>query len=67
MRKYIIFQADEREEREASRRILAHTGACTDILAEYFDSSDGPIPEPGYQRNGFKTPSFQDGFTFLPF
>ncbi|MFB2978939.1 hypothetical protein [Microseira sp. BLCC-F43] len=53
MRKYIIFQADEREEHEAERRILAHTGACTDILAEYFDSSDAPIPEPGYRPSEY--------------
>jgi hypothetical protein len=45
--KYIIFRADGREEQGAENRLLAHTGACTDILAEHFDSSNKPIPQPG--------------------
>jgi hypothetical protein len=49
MRKYIIFRADWREEHLAENRILAHTGAMTDILAEHFDSSERPIPQPGYR------------------
>jgi hypothetical protein len=49
MRKYIIFRADWREEEGAENRLLAHTGAVTDILAEHFDSSEQPIPQPGYR------------------
>jgi hypothetical protein len=48
-RKYIIFRADWTEEQGAENRILAHTGAITDILAEHFDSSGKAIPEPGYR------------------
>lgn len=48
-RKYIIFRADWTEEEGAENRILAHTGAITDILAEHFDSSNSPLPEPGYR------------------
>jgi hypothetical protein len=48
-RKYIIFRADWSEEQGAENRILAHTGAITDILAEHFDSSNSPLPEPGYR------------------
>lgn len=53
MRKYIAFRADWMEEDGAENRLLAHTGACTDILAEYFDSSDAPIPEPGYRPSEY--------------
>ena len=48
-RKYIIFRADWSEEQGAENRILAHTGAITDILAEHFDSSNSSLPEPGYR------------------
>ncbi|MEQ8996870.1 MAG: hypothetical protein RID53_10255 [Coleofasciculus sp. B1-GNL1-01] len=48
-RKYIIFRADWSEEQGAENRILAHTGAITDILAEHFDSSGQSSPTPGYR------------------
>jgi len=48
-RKYIIFRADWSEEQGAENRLLAHTRAITDILAEHFDSSTHPLPEPGYR------------------
>ncbi len=48
-KKYIIFRADWSEEQGAEKRLLAHTGAITDILAEHFDSSKRPIPQPGYR------------------
>ena len=48
-RKYIIFRADWREEQGAENRLLAHTKAATDILVEYFDSSNNPSPEVGYR------------------
>ena len=54
-RKYIIFRADWTEEEGAENRLLAHTGGLTDILAEYFDSSSLPIPEPGYRPLEFQT------------
>lgn len=54
-RKYIILRADWTEEEGAENRLLAHTGGLTDILAEYFDSSNLPIPEPGYRPLEFHT------------
>jgi hypothetical protein len=68
-RKYIIFRADWSEEQGAEDRILAHTGAITDILAEHFDSSGKPIPEPGYRLREyhrieqFVDPKFPGGST----
>ncbi|HAX89789.1 MAG TPA: hypothetical protein DCY91_26900 [Cyanobacteria bacterium UBA11370] len=60
-RKYIIFRADWREEEGASQRLLAHTGACTDILSEHFDSSNRAIPQPGYRVPEFhNVPAFDD-------
>lgn len=60
-RKYIIFRADWREEQGAESRLLAHTKATTDILAEYFDSSNSPLPKPGYRvREYHKIDSFAD-------
>lgn len=60
-RKYIIFRADWREEEGAESRLLAHTKATTDILAEYFDSSNSPLPEPGYRvREYHKIDGFAD-------
>ncbi|HAA27761.1 MAG TPA: hypothetical protein DCE56_08935 [Cyanobacteria bacterium UBA8553] len=54
-RKYIIFRADWSEEQGAENRILPHTGAITDILAEHFDSSGKSIPEPGYRFREYHT------------
>ncbi len=48
-RKYIIFRADWSEEEGSENRLLAHTGAMTDILAEHFDSGARSLPEPGYR------------------
>ncbi|MCC3529642.1 MAG: hypothetical protein JGK21_15635 [Microcoleus sp. PH2017_22_RUC_O_B] len=45
----MIFRAELTEEEGADNRLLAHTGAYTDILAEYFDSSNRAIPAPGYR------------------
>jgi hypothetical protein len=60
-RKYIIFRAEWREEQGAENRLLAHTGACTDILAEHFDSSNREIPQPGYRVPQFhNVPAFDD-------
>jgi hypothetical protein len=60
-RKYIIFRADWREEQGAENRLLAHTGACTDILTEHFDSSNREIPQPGYRIPQFhNVPAFDD-------
>ncbi len=35
-RKYMIFRAEWTENEGENKRLLAHTGAYTDILAEYF-------------------------------
>ena len=60
-RKYIIFRADWREEQGAESRLLAHTKATTDILAEHFDSSNSSLPEPGYRvREYHKIDEFAD-------
>jgi len=48
MRKYMIFRAQKREPGWEKRK-LKHTQGLTRILAEHFDSSDRPIPEPGYR------------------
>lgn len=48
MQKYIIFQTDPSAEGWQDRK-LQHTQALTRILAEHWDSSDKPIPEPGYR------------------
>lgn len=53
MGKYIVFRADWTEEEGAENRLLAHTGMLTDILAEHFDSSNLPIPQPGYRFREF--------------
>jgi hypothetical protein len=69
MRKYVIFRADWREEHLAENRILAHTGAMTDILAEHFDSSERPVPQPGYRLREYHSiepfvdPKFPDAST----
>jgi hypothetical protein len=44
MRKYIIFKAQSMSAEGGEKRMLAHTGATTDILCEYYDSSDEPLP-----------------------
>jgi hypothetical protein len=48
MHKYIIFQADG-EDPYWQERKLQHSQALTWIIAEQWDSSDQPIPEPGYR------------------
>ncbi|HAG85490.1 MAG TPA: hypothetical protein DD379_10785 [Cyanobacteria bacterium UBA11162] len=68
-RKYIIFRADWRETYGVDERKLSHTGGLTDILAEYFDSSGKPYPEPGYRPIQFVRveesidPCFPDSYT----
>jgi len=49
MGKYIIFKAESMSAERWEERLLAHTGAITDILAEHYDSSTRPLPEPGYR------------------
>lgn len=53
MSKYIIFKADKGQLENWERMLLSHTGACTDILAEHYDGSKKPIPEPGYRLKEF--------------
>jgi hypothetical protein len=48
MRKYIIFRAEKREPGWRERK-FQHTQGLTRILTEHFDSSNKPIPEPGYR------------------
>ncbi len=49
MSKYIIFKAEDASTEQWKNMLLAHTGACTDILAEHYDSSKRSIPQPGYR------------------
>ncbi len=53
MSKYIIFKADKGQLENWEKMLLSHTGACTDILAEHYDGSKKPIPEPGYRLKEF--------------
>ncbi len=48
MRKWILFKADKRQPNWKERK-FQHTGSLTNILCEHFDSSDKPLPEPGYR------------------
>ena len=47
MRKYIIIKAQSMSAEGWENRMLAHTRAITDILWEYYDSSEEPLPQPG--------------------
>ena len=49
MQKYIIFQAESGEDEGWRERKLQHSQALTFIIAENWDSSNEPIPEPGYR------------------
>lgn len=49
MQKYIIFQAESGEDEGWRQRKLQHSQALTFIIAENWDSSEEPIPEPGYR------------------
>ncbi|BAZ14902.1 hypothetical protein NIES4071_67720 [Calothrix sp. NIES-4071] len=53
MSKYIIFKAEDASSEQWKSMLLAHTGACTDILAEHYDSSTLPLPAPGYRLREF--------------
>ena len=55
MSKYIIFKAEDASSQQWEQMLLAHTGACTDILAEHYDGSRKPIPQPGYRLRDFHT------------
>ncbi|NEP04189.1 MAG: hypothetical protein F6K25_06490 [Okeania sp. SIO2G4] len=52
MNKYIIFRAEKDQPGWESRK-LEHTQQLTRILTEHFDSSNKPIPEPGYRPTEF--------------
>lgn len=49
MSKYIIFKAESAPSEKWEEMQLAHTGAFTFTLAEHYDSSNAPLPEPGYR------------------
>lgn len=52
MSKYIIFRA-EKDQPDWENRKLEHTQQLTRILTEYLDSSNRPVPEPGYRPTEF--------------
>jgi len=69
MRKYIIFKTESMSASGWESRVLAHTQAITDILCEHYDSSEGPLPQPGdrplefYSIDGFGDLQFADADT----
>ncbi|AFZ22484.1 hypothetical protein Cylst_0107 [Cylindrospermum stagnale PCC 7417] len=52
MRKWIVFRAEKRQPGWEERK-YAHTGSLTKTLAEHYDCSDKPLPEPGYRPPEF--------------
>ena len=60
--KYIIFKAEESTPPELSDNLqLAHTRACTFVLAEHYDYSNQPLPEAGYRlREYHRIEAFAD-------
>jgi hypothetical protein len=61
MGKYIIFKTESMSDSGWEERVLAHTGALTDILAEHYDSSNSPSPTQGYRlREYHKIEQFAD-------
>jgi hypothetical protein len=69
MGKYIIFKTESMSDSGWEERVLTHTGALTDILAEHYDSSNSPLPTPGYRLREyhkiqqFADPQFPDAST----
>jgi hypothetical protein len=53
MGKYIIFKTESASAEGWEERLLAHSGAFTSILAEHYDSSNTPKPEPGYRLRDY--------------
>jgi len=53
MTKYIIFKAEKGQLENWEKMLLAHSGACTNILAEHYDGSKKSIPNPGYRLKEF--------------
>lgn len=53
MSKYIIFRTASASAKGWEQRKLAHTDALTGILAEYFDSSNSPLPKVGDRPREF--------------
>lgn len=49
MGKYIIFKAESMSAEGWEERKLSHTEAYTSILAEHYDASNSPLPQPGYR------------------
>ncbi len=52
MRRWIVFRAEKRQH-GWEERSYAHTGSLTKNLAEHYDCSDEPLPEPGYRFSEF--------------
>ncbi|WP_193200048.1 hypothetical protein [Nostoc sp. MG11] len=61
MGKYIIFKAESMSAEGWKERRLSQSEAFTSILAEHYDSSNSPLPEPGYRlREYHKVSKFAD-------
>jgi hypothetical protein len=49
MGRYIIFKTETADAEGWDNRQLMPSGSLTDILAEYYDASQRPLPQPGYR------------------
>ncbi len=52
IRRWILFRAEQRQPGWEERK-YAHSGSLTKTLAEQYDCSDQPLPEPGYRLPEF--------------
>lgn len=52
-RQYILFKTESLSSPGWEERMLAHTGALTSILAEHYNYSHKPLPQPGYRLREF--------------
>ncbi|HLP87704.1 MAG TPA: hypothetical protein VK184_03730 [Nostocaceae cyanobacterium] len=52
MRKWIVFRAEKGQPGWRERK-YAHTESLTKTIAEHYDCSDKPLPEPGYRPPEF--------------
>jgi len=53
MGRYIIFKTETADAEGWDDRQLMPNGSLTDILAEYYDASQRPLPQPGYRLRDY--------------
>ena len=54
MGRYIIFKTETADAKGWEERQLLPGGGLTDVLGEYYDSSDRPLPQPGYRLRDYQ-------------